>query len=170
MLEFAELVGIGIRRWRSRRASFRAAELHLFGSLLTGATLFPFDVAGYGSFGLANWLGREEITVWHSIPTVFRRMIEPLSDDFQFPSVRLVHLSGAPVNQNDVENYRKYFSRDSIFLHRIGATETQTISWRLMDQTTAMGVGPIPLGWAPEGKQLLLLDESGQEVAVGETG
>lgn len=150
--------------------SFRACELHLFAALLTGACLFPYDMAAMGVPGLSAWLRREEITVWHSIPTVYRRMIETSAPEDRFPAVRLVHLSGAPVFHGDVESYQRYFPPDSLFLHRIGATETQTISWRLMDRSTAISPGPLPLGWAPEGKELLILDDKGESVPFGETG
>ena len=150
--------------------SFRACELHLFAALLTGACLYPYDMAGSGVSGLAAWLRQEEITVWHSIPTVYRRMIESLATTEQFPKVRLVHLSGTPVFHSDVEGYLNHFPDDGLFLHRIGATETQTISWRMMDRSTAISPGPLPLGWAPEGKELLILDDKGDAVPFGETG
>ena len=150
--------------------SFRACELHLFAALLTGACLFPYDVTGSGLSGLAAWLRHEEITVWHSVPTLYRRMIETLTEDERFPALRLVHLSGTPLFHSHVESYQKHFSRDSVFLHRIGATETQTISWRLMDRSTAISPGPLPLGWAPEGKELLILDDDGEAVPFGATG
>ncbi len=150
--------------------SFRACELHLFAALLTGACLFPYDMAGLGVSGLAAWLRREEITVWHSIPTLYRRMIESLAADVRFPAVRLVHLSGTPVFHSDVESYQRHFPLDCLFLHRIGATETQTISWRLMDGSTTTSPGPLPLGWAPEGKELLILDDKGEALPLGETG
>lgn len=150
--------------------SFRACELHLFAALLTGACLFPYDMAGLGVSGLAAWLQAEEVTVWHSIPTAYRRMIESLAPSERFPAVRVVHLSGAPVYQSDFESFQKHFPDGSIFLHRIGATETQTISWRLMDRSTAVSPGPLPLGWAPDGKELLILDDNGDAVRFGDTG
>ena len=150
--------------------SFRACELHLFAALLTGACLYPYDIAGLGVAGLSAWLRREELTIWHSIPTVYRRMIETLAGEERFSTVRLLHLSGAPVSHSDIETYQKHFSHDSLFLHRIGATETQTISWRLMDRSTAITSGPLPLGWAPEGKELLIFDDNGASVPLGTTG
>jgi len=150
--------------------SFRACELHLFAALLTGACLYPYDLPGLGLSGLAAWLRQEEITVWHSIPAVYRQMIEILLAEERFPAARLVHLSGAPVFHSDVGSYQRHFPHDSVFLHRIGATETQTISWRLMDGSTAINRGPLPLGWAPEGKELLILDNNGDAVPLGETG
>jgi acyl-coenzyme A synthetase/AMP-(fatty) acid ligase len=96
-------------------------------------------------------------------------MIESLASGERFPALRLAHLSGAPVFHSDIESYQKHFPHDSVFLHRIGATETQTISWRLMDRSTAISPGPLPLGWALEGKELLILDDKGEPVLFGAT-
>ena len=59
--------------------SFRAAEMHLFGALLNGAALFPLDLKEAGIGTLAAWLNHEGITIYHSIPMVFRQFAHTLT-------------------------------------------------------------------------------------------
>ena len=150
--------------------SSAAAGLHLYGSLLTGAAVFPYDLAGTGADGVARWLRDEEITIWHSLPGVFRQMIETLRHDERLAEVRLVQLSSAPVIENDIQQYRTHFAPECLFLHRIGSTEALTISARLMDQRTAIESEPLPLGWSPDAKQVLILDDDGGPAAAGAPG
>jgi len=56
--------------------SFGSATTHLYQSLLNGASLFPFDLKSEGVQDLARWLGREEITMLHVPPAVFRQHAE----------------------------------------------------------------------------------------------
>ncbi len=47
---------------------------HLWASLLSGATLLPFDVRVGAGGDLARWLLQEQATIYHSVPAVFRQM------------------------------------------------------------------------------------------------
>src|SRR5262249_33622872 len=71
--------------------SFSGAVSSLFGALLNGAAVFPFDVPGEGMDGIAPWLEREGITIYHSVPALFRRVAE---SGRSFPALRLVRLEG----------------------------------------------------------------------------
>ena len=51
----------------------------VFTALLTGAALFPFDVREQGLSQLADWLIKEEITIYHSVPTLFRHFVDTLT-------------------------------------------------------------------------------------------
>src|SRR5205823_9189106 len=53
---------------------------HFWASLLNGATLLPFDVRVGASAHLAGWLLQERVTLYHSVPAVFRQMAATLTD------------------------------------------------------------------------------------------
>ena len=58
--------------------SFAASISAIFGSLLNGATLMPFDLMQEGLHRLARWLEEKRVTVYHSVPTVFRNLVATL--------------------------------------------------------------------------------------------
>ena len=45
----------------------------LFGGLLCGAAVLPFDVKPEGLAHLASWLVDEKITIYNSVVTLFRK-------------------------------------------------------------------------------------------------
>src|SRR5262245_58494381 len=67
--------------------AFSGAVSSLFAALLNGAACFPFDVPQQGAHAIAGWLRREEITVYHSVPSLFREVARKPG---AFPSLRLI--------------------------------------------------------------------------------
>lgn len=142
---------------------------HLFGSLLNGASLFPLDPRLSGGEQLAGWLMQEQITVYHSVPMVFRRIAAALTGKDTFPSLRLINLSGAPISVNDVALYKKFPSA-AVLLHSIGTTETGWIRRYFIDKTTPMTGDTVPIGYAVRDVEVSLLDSSDHEVDFEQVG
>jgi non-ribosomal peptide synthetase component F len=70
---------------------FSGSVSSLFGALLNGATIFPFDFAGEGPVELGRLLQRERLTMYHSVPSIFRSF---LARTIHFPDVRVIRLEG----------------------------------------------------------------------------
>jgi len=62
----------------------------IFNALLNGATLYPLDVKSEGLTGLLNLLIEDEITVYHSVTTLFRYLANTLTGVEKFPKLRLI--------------------------------------------------------------------------------
>jgi non-ribosomal peptide synthetase component F len=150
--------------------SVGASERNLFGALLNGATVFPFEVRAHGPAMLASWLHAEAITVLHMIPTVFRQFIETLCGQEPFSALRLIQLGGAQVTRWDVEHYQRHFSSHCILLHNLSSTETGTMGRYFIDKATPLPGQMVPAGYPPAGTEVMLLDEAGQEVGVNGVG
>ena len=150
--------------------SFRAAEMHLFGALLNGAALFPLDLKETGIVNLAAWLHHEGITIYHSIPIVFRQFAQTLIGKLPVSTLRLIHLSGAASSRREVELYKQHFGPQCLFLHRMGFTEGYTVRWCFMDHATHIAGNKVPVGYHVAETHVLLLDEAGKEVGPEDIG
>jgi amino acid adenylation domain-containing protein len=150
--------------------SFGSAYPHLYGSLLNGACLLPFDVKSQGMHNLADWVKKEAVTIYKSPPQVFRQLAESLPVKTKLPRLRLIHLSGAPITQLDFDLYKKKFATGLLLEISMGATEVRGICFALLDRTFAFPQEGAPIGYPRRGRQILLLDECGREVEPGQVG
>jgi amino acid adenylation domain-containing protein len=141
-----------------------------FRPLLNGASLLPFDTASRGVAGLATWMIRERITVCQLVPTLFRVMIQSLSDGDIFPAMRIVHLGGEPVYRQDVLDFRKHFPKSCVLLHNLGSTEAPTFRQFFVAHDTRIEEERLPVGYPVPGREVLLIDENGASVGFGQAG
>jgi len=138
--------------------------------LLNGAALFPIDIRGDGFSHLADWLAEQEITIHNIGPAVFRQFAGTLTGEEQFPKLRLIQVGGERVYKGDVELYKKFFSRDCIFINHMGSTETGTIRMYFVDKETPITVSNMPVGYPVEDTEILLLGDDGREVGFNQVG
>src|SRR5690606_15649039 len=103
--------------------SFGGSISNLFGTLLSGGELHLYDVRQRGVAGLAQWLVDQRISIYHSVPTIFRRMLRHAPPGLTFPAMRLVKLGGEPVTRRDVDLFDAHFAPHCILRHAFGSTE-----------------------------------------------
>jgi amino acid adenylation domain-containing protein len=158
------------------RVSLLASYCHLAGmtstwrALLNGGTLCVFNLRGEGWGELPRWLSAEGITIYQSVPTLFRQWAQALTGSIRFPKLRIIHLGGEPVTIHDVELYKKYMSEDCILVHNLGSTEVPTFRQYFINKETPIIGNVVPVGYSVEEKEVILLDESGREVGFDEVG
>jgi amino acid adenylation domain-containing protein len=142
----------------------------IFRALLNGGAVYPVDIKQEGLAGLARWLIQEQITVFTAVASAFRHFVNALTGDEQFPHLRLIKLIGESVYRSDVQLYQKYFSPHCILVNSYGPNETGHLSHYLVDKETRITTSTVPVGYAVEDKEVVLFDEDGKEVKVGQTG
>ncbi len=145
---------------------FDASVMDIYGALLNGATLCPIDIKQDGLTDLSRRLIDEEITVYHSTPTVYRYFVNTLNGGTDFSRVRLVVLGGEEVKRTDVELYQKHFADDCIFVNGLGPTEATVSLQNFIDQQTEVKSETVPVGFPVADTELLLLNEVGQPAEV----
>ena len=150
--------------------SFSAAVTNTFCALLNGASLFPYNIKEAGLADLANWLVQEDITVYQSVPTIFRHFLDTLTGEEAFPRLRLIDLYGEAVIPKDVERYKNHFSQHCLLQHRMASTEMSVIRLYFLDKNTPIAGSIVPVGYAVEDTEILLLDDAGAEVGVNQPG
>ena len=149
--------------------SANGAAHDTFSALLNGASLHPFNVKEKGP-AAANWLIQKHLTIYCSVPTVFRHFLEPLTGEESFPNLRLIKLIGEPVSKRDVELYQRHFSSDCVFINRLGSSETGTIRWYFIDKETHIDGNIVPVGYPADENEILLLDDREEEVEAEDIG
>jgi amino acid adenylation domain-containing protein len=150
--------------------SASAASHNILSALLNGASLHPLDIKRDGLAQVADLLIEQEITIYNSVPTVFRYFADTLTGEEEFPNLRLIIMMGEPVYRRDVELYKKHFPPGCIFVNRLGSTETGSIRWYFVDRETQITGSNVPVGHLVEGNEILLLDEAGNRADFDEVG
>jgi amino acid adenylation domain-containing protein len=140
----------------------------LWQALLTGARLglhtlvFPADAF--------RFLAAERITVLPVMPVIVTRMFDPRllrrrpEDDLA--AVRYVSTSGGPVSAHMVDNLTRTFPKARVFL-MYGLTEAFRSTYLEPEQLARR---PGSIGRAIPDVEILVVDEDGREVGVGERG
>ena len=145
---------------------FDAAVMDIFGALLNGAALHPMDIKEEDPSSLLYRLVKENITIYHSTPTVYRYLMSTLAGGEDLSRVRLVVLGGEAVHKEEVDRFKKIFSTHSIFVNGLGPTESTVALQYFIDYKTEIAGNIVPVGYPVEDTEVLLLNEAGQDAEV----
>lgn len=150
--------------------SFAAHLGPVFYTMLSGASVFPYNLKDKGLAGLADFLVDEKITILQAIPSTFRYFTSLLDEDIRFPDIRLVILSADTCLKVDVEMYKRFFPPSCTLMNILGGTEFMTGGFYVISKDTEIEGGVVPVGYKPEDKEVFIINEDGNEVHAGETG
>lgn len=142
----------------------------IFGALLNGAALYPYDFRVRGVDALGEWLEKNRITIYHSVASVFRQFAAIYPRGSAAFSIRLVTFGGERVLTSDVELARNVFGRHVEFYTGLGSTETGTIRYFHIGPDTELQGATVPIGYPVEGMEIVLRGDDGKPVATGEIG
>ena len=142
----------------------------IFGALLNGAALYPFNIRKEGLTHLGELLRNEGITFYHSVPSVFRNFVSTLRVGYRFPELRLIRLGGERVLVSDVNLYRQHFSNQCILYTGMGATETGHIRCLFINKRMQFEGTIVPTGYEVEDKEVLILGKDGELLEPGVIG
>ncbi len=160
----------GDRMTLLRSFSVFGAVRDTFSALLNGAALFPFDVKSEGVNRLAGWLAGNRLTIAFFSPALLRSFAGILTQNDAFPELRVIRLGSETVRASDVELCRKHFPADCIIVNGLSSSETGTIAKYFMDTRTPVRSSTVPVGYPLEDMEVLLVDENGRSIEVGEVG
>jgi amino acid adenylation domain-containing protein len=104
------------------------------------------------------------------VATMFRHWVNTLTEQEQFPKLRLIHVGGETVYKKDAELYKQYFSDDCILVAVLGSSEISPIRQYFVDKNTEIVGSVVPIGYAVEDIEVLLLDEQSQPVGFNQVG
>jgi amino acid adenylation domain-containing protein len=146
---------------------FSGAVSSLFGALLNGAAVFPFDLKRQSIGEIARTVVEHEITIWHSVPALFELLVET---GLRFPSLRLIRLEGDQATRRHLELFQRAFGPGCTLVNGLGATETGITLQFFVGHDTAVEGNALPLGYATEDMATLILGDAGETLGPGEVG
>ncbi len=137
----------------------------IFAALLNGATLYLIDLKNETNVkGLHQWLKDEKITIWHSIPTVYRYFLRSLQITDNFPDLRMIVLGGEPLLEHDLIGFKQYFPGATL-ANLYGMTESSLNAIHLIDRNTS--ANQIILGKPVKEVDIRVVNELGEALQSG---
>jgi non-ribosomal peptide synthetase component F len=77
---------------------------------------------------------------------------------------------GESVDKDDVELYKKHFPSNCLLVNTYAAVEVGTIRMLVIDKETRIAGQKVPVGYEIPDKEVILLDDKGQEVGFNQVG
>ena len=152
------------------RINTGGAWVSIYPALLSGGSVFLFDVEQKGTAALARWIGTERITVMAMAVALFRAFAPFLPAKAELAALRLLGLGGETIHATDIQLYRSHCPDHTLLRFAFGCTEAHFISWYFMDKMSPLPDGPTPVGYAAGDAEILILDEVGNLVKRGDLG
>ena len=146
--------------------SFSGSVSSLFCALLNGATVYPFDLRREGPAALADWLAEQAITIYHSVPSIFRLIA---ADGRRFAKLRIVRLEGDQASPTDAVLFQRNFHCPCRLVNGLGATECGIVRQFFFAPDSPLPRS-LPIGDAVEDMEVSVLDEQGRPAPCGEIG
>jgi amino acid adenylation domain-containing protein len=158
-------------RWLvSSSLSFANAVRTIYGALLNGGSLYPYNVKRDGFGSLPDWLRQNGISIVRTLPTAFRNFMATLPDGLVFEEVRVLSISGEPMYRDDVEAFNAHFAPSCVLAHGFGPTECGMVCLNYVPHAARIDSAKLEIGTPLPDKDVLLVDEDGREVAEGGSG
>jgi amino acid adenylation domain-containing protein len=143
---------------------------HIFGAICNGSSLYPFNLNSENISSLRSWLKNEAITIYNSVPALFRCVFSSLSTEERFNSLRVIFLGGDAALKKDADLYKAYCSEDCFLVNSYGTTETGSICYYIIEKKTNVTDAILPVGYPLQDKDILILDEKGNRIDFNEVG
>jgi len=146
---------------------FSGTVSSMFGALLNGATSCPMDMRAETPARVAQWLDELSVTIYHSVPSLFRSVA---SAGRVFPRLRVVRLEGDRATRLDLELFRRHFTERSVLAVGLGTTETGLVCQYFFDHSCALPEGVVPIGYPVTDMQFEVRGDDAQPAQPGTAG
>jgi fengycin family lipopeptide synthetase E len=150
--------------------SVNAAVRNIYGALLNGGSLHILPTLDLNPAGICQELRSRAITVFQSVPTLFRRVAGALGPGERFESLRIVYLSSDRSGWSDVDEFRRVCPAESFLYLTLASTECTVLLHWFVDTRLRATHAQLPVGRAISDRKVMLMDEDGNPVADGEIG
>jgi acyl-coenzyme A synthetase/AMP-(fatty) acid ligase/thioesterase domain-containing protein len=144
----------------------------LFGALLHGACALPFELARQSLADMPGWLARRRVSKLHLVPSVFRRLAgHLLRSNHSLPELRMLRLGGEPLAWTDLDLARRALPDNVRVLNGYAISEAcGNITTCELSSDLKARAGGVPVGRPSPGREVRIVDESGNCLPPGESG
>ena len=147
--------------------AFDASVMDIYSALLNGAALYIVDIRNETFQSILDFLQKNNITILHLVPTLFRHIMESIKGKKIFQSMRYVVLGGEAVTKKDVDIFNKKFEKDVSLVNGYGPTECTIAFQYFIKNSTVVKNDLLPIGKAVEGINFFL-HKNHEDEKVGE--
>ena len=151
------------------RASNIVGVAGILRTLLCGAALLPYDTHKYGLAVLPEWVRSNQISIMHLPTSLYRRMVLNAARQ-DLTGVRIVQLTSEAVLKDDISAFAQHFAEGCLLGTLFGSTDAGLVSGCWLDVHSQPQATIVPIGYAPDGIDVLMIDDCGRPVAPGAEG
>lgn len=150
---------------------FDLSVFDIYVALRSGAcvVMVPDEIAPFPR-RLAEWIDRQRITVWYSVPSAFTRLLlHGGLDRFSYDDLRIVLYAGERFPVAYLREVMARLSRAD-FYNLYGPTETNVCTYHHVPHDLADDVTDIPIGIACGNTAVFGIDDEGRLIGAGDEG
>jgi len=150
---------------------FDLSVLDLYAAFLSGASVHIVpDGMSYVPRRLVEFIIKEEITIWYSVPSALTLMMEQggLLDEEKL-SLHTIVFAGEPFPIKYLRRLYKRYPRIR-YLNYYGPTETNVCTYYEVTEISEERTKPVPIGVASSGDHVWAVKADGSEAKIGEEG
>ena len=145
-----------------------ASVMDIYGALLNGAALYPLNMKNQDeTVELSEFLVKEKITVWHSVPSLFNYFAGTLNGQEELKHLRYIILGGEAIRQHEIDMFKRHFPY-SVLAGIYGQTESSVNAIRMVRPQDT--VNKSILGDPREKTRIFVVDPDGNEVSALRSG
>jgi acyl-coenzyme A synthetase/AMP-(fatty) acid ligase len=127
------------------------AIVDCFAAILNGCTLCLYDPENLNVNHLHDFIKKNQISIFSSIPSMFSIIFENIKDKNTFPRLRIVTIGGEETLISHALLYQKTCPDNCVLINGYGATEISWVaSYEINHKTDLTKLSTIPLGYMTE--------------------
>lgn len=133
-----------------------------YGALLNGATYCPLSAKeNSGSDEVLNWIKENQISVWHSVPALFRYYASTWFDNgYKLSSLRIVKMTGEAVRVDNFELFKSVTTNKAKFVISLGSTESTLHCINSFSHNEEYSKAIMPVGFPVNRTNVLIMNNS----------
>lgn len=144
----------------------------VFSPLCSGGTVYiPENIETVlDTCKLIDWLDKNKINVLHTIPTLFRRIINGKVSKYNFDYLKHILLAGERVLPTDINNWTLRYRDNTQLINLYGPSETVMTKLAYFMRPEDANRKTIPIGKPMPGIQVFIVDDQGKHLEDGNIG